>query len=79
MLVTELNWNMVVAYVMRRFRFFRPWYVETATPIPKDIVVVLDRSGTMSLGQSMTMAKDAAKTVVGTLNPKDRVCDWSTN
>ena len=51
----------------------RPWYVETATPIPKDIVVVLDRSGTMSHGQSMKTAKDAAKTVVGTLNPKDRV------
>ena len=53
----------------------RPWYVEAATPIPKDIVVVLDSSGTMSHGQSMKMAKDAAKTVVTTLNPKDRVRD----
>ncbi|KAI0212439.1 hypothetical protein LSAT2_002639 [Lamellibrachia satsuma] len=52
---------------------YRPWYVEAATPIPKDIVVVLDSSGTMSHGQSMKMAKDAAKTVVTTLNPKDRI------
>lgn len=57
----------------------RPWYVETATPSAKDVVVVIDKSGSMSAyddsaGKSlMSIAKDAATSVVETLNPNDRV------
>ena len=51
---------------------FRPFYVETATPEPKDVVLVLDTSGSMS-GSRLTVAKEAAKTVVSTMNPRDRV------
>ena len=50
----------------------RPWYVETATPIAKDLVLVIDSSGSM-MGRSMEIARQAAKTVVETLNPNDRV------
>ena len=46
--------------------------MEAATAIPKDIVVVLDRSGSMK-GRMMQIAREAAKTVVETLNPNDRV------
>ena len=52
----------------------RPWYVEAATVIPKDIVVAIDRSGSMGGKKNMmSIAREAAKTVVGTLNPNDRV------
>ena len=51
----------------------RPWYVETATPTPKDLVLVIDTSSSMELHNRMTIAKRAAKTVVKTLNPNDRV------
>ena len=51
---------------------FRPFYVETATPEPKDVVLVIDRSGSMA-GEQLTLAKEAAKTVLRTMNPRDRV------
>lgn len=51
---------------------FRPFYVETATPEPKDVVLVIDRSGSMS-GTRLKLAKEAAKTVLRTMNPRDRV------
>ena len=53
---------------------FRPWYAETATSIPKDIVLLIDRSGSMRRDNRLQTAKDAAKTVVETLNPNDKVC-----
>ena len=60
---------------------FRPWYVETATPVPKHVVIVLDISGSMketmkgSGGKSrMVVAQEAAATVLGTMNPRDKVC-----
>ncbi|CAH1777706.1 unnamed protein product, partial [Owenia fusiformis] len=59
---------------------FRPWYVESATPEPKDVVIVIDKSESMATvvphGRSMSrldVAKDAAKSVLDTLNPLDRV------
>ncbi|ELU16027.1 hypothetical protein CAPTEDRAFT_193020 [Capitella teleta] len=56
---------------------FRPWYVEAATPESKDVVVVIDTSGSMSNPYSsrvlMDIAKEAANTVITTLNPNDRV------
>ena len=24
---------------------YRPWYVEASTPVPKDIIIIIDRSG----------------------------------
>lgn len=51
---------------------FRPWYVETATPEPNDVVLVIDTSGSMS-GSRIQVAKDAAVTVLSTMNPRDRV------
>ena len=64
-----------------RIPVYRPWYVQTATPQAKDVVIVIDRSGSMkssisSGGQTlMEVAVDAAITVVDTLNPDDRVRD----
>ena len=52
---------------------FRPWYVETATPVPKYVVIVIDKSGSMSFGNRISVAKDAAKTVLNTMNPRDEV------
>lgn len=50
---------------------FRPFYVETATPEPKDVFVI-DSSGSMS-GSRIVVAKEAAKTFLNTMNPRDRV------
>ncbi|ELU01004.1 hypothetical protein CAPTEDRAFT_222126 [Capitella teleta] len=56
---------------------FRPWYVEAATPEPKDVVIVIDVSGSMGGTHNkrtlLSIAKEAAKTVIATLNPNDRV------
>ena len=51
---------------------FRPFYVETATPEPKDVVFVFDTSGSMH-GRRIFVAKEAAKTLLSTMNPRDRV------
>ena len=51
---------------------FRPFYVETATPKPKDVVLVIDKSGSM-VGSRIRLAKEAAKTFLSTMNPRDRV------
>ena len=50
----------------------RPWYVETATPNPKDVVLVIDTSGSMSATR-LNVTKEAANTVLNTMNPRDRV------
>lgn len=54
---------------------FRPWYVAAATPEPKDIVVVIDTSGSMDTSplSRMDAAKEAAKVVLSTVNPRDYV------
>ncbi|KAI0210265.1 VWFA and cache domain-containing protein 1 [Lamellibrachia satsuma] len=55
---------------------FRPFYVGVASPQPKDLVVVIDTSGSMRSthkGRSlMQIAIEAATTVVDTLGPNDR-------
>ena len=51
---------------------YRPFYVETATPEAKDVVLVIDSSASMT-GKKFTIAKEAAKTVLHSLNPKDQV------
>ena len=55
-------------------KFNRPWYPETATTIPKDVVIVIVRSNSMKQDGRLTAGQDAAKTVVDTLNPNDKVC-----
>ncbi|ELT90476.1 hypothetical protein CAPTEDRAFT_196421 [Capitella teleta] len=56
---------------------FRPWYVEAATPEPKDVVVVIDVSGSMNATYKgtklMKIAQEAANTVIATLTANDRV------
>lgn len=49
----------------------RPWYVEAATPEPKDVVLVIDTSSSMGTNL-MNVAKEAAKTVLSTMNSRDR-------
>ena len=53
---------------------YRPFYVETATPEAKDVVLVVDISASMT-GENLYIAKEAAKTVLDTMNPKDQVGD----
>ena len=57
---------------------YRPYYVETATPEAKDVVLVIDTSASM-VGEKMYIAKEAAKTVLDTMNPKDQVSGQSIN
>ncbi|XP_076811767.1 VWFA and cache domain-containing protein 1-like isoform X7 [Clavelina lepadiformis] len=55
---------------------FRPWYVQANVPVPKEVVVVIDKSGSMGRRHGsvtlMELAKSAAKTVISTLNPFDK-------
>ena len=50
---------------------YRPFYVETATPEAKDVVLVMDASGSMS-DEQLRDAREAAITVLDTMNPKDQ-------
>ena len=51
---------------------FRPWYA-TAASGPKDVVIVVDSSGSMSSGDRIEMAKEAATKVIDTLSSNDYV------
>lgn len=51
---------------------YRPFYVETATPKAKDVVLIIDTSASM-VGDRMKVAKEAAKLVLETMNPKDQI------
>ena len=50
----------------------RPWFV-AASSGPKDVIIVIDVSGSMSNHNRMALAKEAAITVVSTLTISDRV------
>lgn len=50
---------------------FRPWYV-SAVSGPKDIVIVMDQSGSMRSEGRWTKAQEAAAAVLGTLTEFDR-------
>ena len=50
----------------------RPWYTIAANG-PKDVVVVVDVSGSMSSNNRMDLTKNALKAVVGSLAPTDRL------
>merc|ERR550519_316186 len=49
---------------------FRPWYV-AASSGSKDIVIIIDVSGSMERHNRLTLAKEAAKAVVSTLGFSD--------
>ena len=49
----------------------RPWFV-AASSGPKDVVLVIDVSGSMSDYERMNIAKDAAVTIIDTLTIADR-------
>ena len=51
---------------------YRPFYVETATPEAKDVVLIIDTSASM-IGEKLVIAREAANTVLDTMNPKDHV------
>ena len=50
----------------------RPWYVKAAGE-PKDVVLIIDTSGSMAEYGRMTYAKEGAARVLGTLNDDDRL------
>lgn len=50
----------------------RPWYIAASTG-PKNIVLLLDVSGSMDNGEKLSLMKRAAKRVVNTLSVGDRV------
>ena len=50
----------------------RPWYV-AATSGPKDVILVIDVSGSMSSNNRIGLARDAAITVINTLTNSDYV------
>ena len=52
---------------------YRPFYVETATPEAKDVVLVIDTSASMVGQNKINIAREAANTVLETMNPKDQV------
>jgi len=58
----------------------RPWYVG-ATTGPKDVIIVMDRSGSMGGYNRLTYAKQACKTVIQTLGLADyaAVISFSNN
>lgn len=51
----------------------RPWYVTTATPSPKNIVIMVDSSTSIGYNKTLDDAMKTAKLVVSTLNPQDKV------
>lgn len=50
----------------------RPWYVQALTTNPMDVVIVLDKSGSMAINGRMESAKKAVKSILSMLRPYDR-------
>ncbi|XP_077861940.1 inter-alpha-trypsin inhibitor heavy chain H3-like, partial [Saccoglossus kowalevskii] len=54
-----------------------PWYVETKSPNPKHVIIVIDNSGSMVTDYNdkalIEYAKESTITVLNTLNPNDKV------
>lgn len=57
---------LAVAFICVDDPRIRPWYV-AASSGPKDVVIVLDVSGSMSQYGRLDLAKEAAETVINTL------------
>ena len=58
---------------------FRPWFANAATG-PKDVIILIDVSGSMDTADRITLAKKAAKKVLFTLTEYDyaSVVDFSS-
>jgi len=73
----RLNDVDIKVFYIHHIFFPRPFYVAAATPASKDVIVIIDRSGSMTNthhGKTLLqIAKEAATSVVETLNPNDRV------
>lgn len=52
--------------------------METASPVKKNIVIVIDQSLSMKREGKMDLAKGAANTVLDTLSPQDNASTQST-
>ncbi|XP_019645836.1 PREDICTED: VWFA and cache domain-containing protein CG16868-like [Branchiostoma belcheri] len=52
---------------------FRNWYVSAASPKKKNVVIVIDISGSMNTAHRIDLAKQAALTVLDTLTARDWV------
>ena len=50
----------------------RPWYVQALTTNPLDVVIILDKSGSMMINNRMESAKKAVKSILSMLRPYDR-------
>ena len=61
---------------------FRSAFAATTSPRNKDIVIMIDSSSSMTLQSGVTnkikfvLVKEAARIVIQTLNPNDRVCKY---
>ena len=51
----------------------RSWYVQALTTYPMDVVIIVDKSGSMAAGGRMDAAHKAVKTILSMLRPYDRV------
>lgn len=60
-------------YVLVRFQVPEPTAATTAKRAPLNIALVLDRSGSMAEGGKLSYAKRAAKMVIDSLQPRDRL------
>ncbi len=60
-------------YVLVRFQVPEPSTARTAKRAPLNIALVLDRSGSMAEGGKLSYAKQAAKMVIDSLQPHDRL------
>ena len=61
--------NITQIYTKNCLFELRPWYVETLTPEAKDVVIILNARTI----EHLELAQKAAKTVLSTLSPLDRV------
>jgi hypothetical protein len=50
----------------------RPWYVQALTTTPMDVVIILDKSGSMKLNNRMKTAIKAVNSILSMLRPYDR-------
>lgn len=52
---------------------FRPWYINALVPEALDVVLIIDKSGSMWNDGRMNLVKEASKIVINMLRPYDRI------
>ena len=50
----------------------RPWYVQALANAPMDVIIVIDKSGSMTVNKRMETTKSAVKSILSMLRPYDR-------